>query len=102
MDIDSHLIQCRASDGSLYFAEVEPGLTLKQAAELIRKGEYDRVVSVVAFNPVEKWSRDVSEDVALEVAALARDEGFVSRAGLEFIDGQDQEVGNAVRWLEVA
>lgn len=30
-DQDNHIIECRARDGSLYFAEIEPGLTLKQA-----------------------------------------------------------------------
>ncbi len=97
-DIDSHMILCRSLDGSLYFAETEPGLTLKQAAELIRKGEHDRIVSVFAFNPAEGWSQDRTSDVALEVAALARDEGFLSPQGIEFIDSIDEEVGNTIRW----
>ena len=36
-------------------------------------GQYERAVRVVAFNPAEGWSRDVSEDIAGEVLERAFD-----------------------------
>jgi hypothetical protein len=38
-------------------------------------GEYRKPVRVVAFNTVEGWARDVSEDVAWEVLRQASDRG---------------------------
>jgi len=38
-------------------------------------GQYGHPVRVVAFNPVEGWSRDASEDVARELAQHVVNEG---------------------------
>jgi hypothetical protein len=35
-------------------------------------GQYSKPVRVVAFNTVEGWARDVSQDIARAVAELAR------------------------------
>ena len=36
--------------------------------EGILRGEYERVLRVVAFNADEGWARDVTRDIALKVA----------------------------------
>jgi hypothetical protein len=50
-------------------------------------GQYDLPLRVVAFNPVEGWSRDASQEVAEELAQRVADEGReVSAAVQEFIE----------------
>ena len=74
MDVDSHVIIACADDGATYIAETDVGLTLRQAAEMIASGEVARPQFVWSFNPVEGWCRDVSEDVAREVAHIRRND----------------------------
>ena len=61
--------------------------------EGILRGEYERVLRVVAFNADEGWARDVTRDIALKVARAARQqERKISAATREFIEratGQD-------------
>ena len=61
--------------------------------EGILRGEYERVVRVVAFNAEEGWAREVTRDIALKVARAARQqERKISAATREFIEratGQD-------------
>ena len=40
--------------------------------EGILRGEYERILRVVAFNADEGWARDVTKDIALKVARAAR------------------------------
>lgn len=44
-------------------------------------GQYNNPVRVIAFNTVEAWARDVSEDVTREVARRAVEEGRSLDAG---------------------
>ena len=71
------------------FRETDEGITYIKLIDDLLTGQYDNVIRVVAFNPVEGWSRDASEDVAnaLEqhIAAEGRE---VSEAMREFIEGQ--------------
>jgi hypothetical protein len=51
------------------------------------EGQYNGPVKVVAFNTVEGWSRDVSEDIADELVQLCNLKGQDVPASLEdFID----------------
>jgi hypothetical protein len=52
-------------------------------------GQYDNVLRVVAFTPIEGWSRDASESVAeaLEVHIVAEGRQ-VSESLRDFIEGQ--------------
>jgi len=56
-------------------------------------GEYEKPVRVVAFNTVDGWSRDISEDVAREVHRRARENGqelpFGTRVFVEYQLGED-------------
>ena len=50
-------------------------------------GQYDQRLRVVAFNPVEGWARDASEDVAQELMRQAANEGReISERLQEFIE----------------
>ena len=71
------------------FRETDEGITYIKLIDDLLTGQYDNVLRVVAFNPVEGWSRDASEDVAnaLEqhIAAEGRE---ISEAMRDFIEGQ--------------
>ena len=52
-------------------------------------GQYDQVQRIVAFNPVEGWSRAASEDIAGALEAHIAAEGREVSEGLrDFIEGQ--------------
>jgi hypothetical protein len=52
-------------------------------------GQYDQVLRVVAFNPVEGWSRDASEDVARDLERrIGEEEHEISDALKDFIEAQ--------------
>ena len=44
-------------------------------------GEFAHPLRVVAFNTTGRWSRDVSEEIAMKVVAAARDDGRELGAG---------------------
>jgi len=71
------------------FRETDEGITYIKLIDDLLTGQYDHVLRVVAFNPVEGWSRDAPEDVAnaLEqhIAAEGRE---VSEPIRDFIEGQ--------------
>ena len=71
------------------FRETNEGITYITLIDDLLTGQYDEVQRIVAFNPVEGWSRDASEDIAgaLEshIAAEGRD---VSEGLRDFIEGQ--------------
>ena len=71
------------------FRETDEGITYIKLIDDLLTGQYDNVLRVVAFNPVEGWSRDASEDVAnaldQHIAAEGRE---VSEAMRDFIEGQ--------------
>ena len=46
------------------FRETDEGITYISLIDDLLTGQYDQVQRIVAFNPVEGWSRDASEDVA--------------------------------------
>src|SRR5689334_11734285 len=49
-------------------------------------GEYSNPVRIVAFNPAEGWSRDVTMDVADEVRRRLVEQDEISEALLAFMD----------------
>ena len=46
------------------FRETDERITYIELIDDLLTGQYDNVLRIVAFNPVEGWSRDASEDVA--------------------------------------
>ena len=49
-------------------------------------GQYDHPLRVVAFNPLEGWSRDASEDVAKELEQRVAEGCEVTQTVREFIE----------------
>jgi len=71
------------------FRETDEGITYVKLIDDLLTGQYDKVIRVVAFNPVEGWSRDASEDVASALEAHIAAEGReISEAMRDFIEGQ--------------
>jgi hypothetical protein len=48
-------------------------------------GQYRNPTRIIAFNTTEGWSRDVSEDLADELAAHCAESGYVSRSLEDFL-----------------
>ena len=65
----------------------------RSIVEGILRGEYERVLRVVAFNADEGWARDVTRDIALKVARAARQQNrktsALTREFIERATGQD-------------
>lgn len=53
----------------------------------ILAGQFEHIVRIIAFNTVEGWSRDVTEDIAREVAETAMQRGVEIKDGArELVD----------------
>jgi hypothetical protein len=53
--------------GRAYCEASEDRSDLETTISDLISGQYDNPVRVVAFNPAERWSEDVSEDIAREI-----------------------------------
>jgi len=49
------------------------------------EGQYSSPVRIVAFNPAEGWSRDVTDDIAAELAQACADRDEISPSIADFI-----------------
>jgi hypothetical protein len=60
----------------------------------ILSGEFEHIVRVIAFNTVEGWSRDVTGDIAREVAETAAQRGVQIEDGARGLVGRflDEDV----------
>ncbi|WP_439399233.1 hypothetical protein ACRQ5Q_17775 [Bradyrhizobium sp. PMVTL-01] len=88
LDKDFYLVLEEFRDGAA-FRETDEGIDHSTLIDDLLSGQYDRVLRVVAFNPVEGWSRDASEDVARELERHISSEGReVSEALTDFIEAQ--------------
>jgi hypothetical protein len=59
----------------------------KQAVlNLIANGEFHAPVRVIAFNPAEGWSRDVTKDIAQELLERDASEGDLSESAKIFME----------------
>lgn len=88
-DHNTFLILCRARSGALYLAERDLADCDRQSTiQQIASGEFPDLVQVLEFNPVEGWSRDVTEDVAMEVSTRWADQGeSLARWQRAFVEG---------------
>lgn len=81
--------------GRAYLETDEAEADLETVIESMLSGQYKAPVRVVAFNTSEGWSRDVSEDIALEVYKRASVSGDTLPAStLSFVQFH---VGSQVR-----
>lgn len=64
-------------------------IDLETILQNVASGQYANPVRIVAFNRSEGWSRDVTQDVALELLARAQwDYTSLSTAGQAFVEFQ--------------
>lgn len=89
IDADFHMLICQHPTGP-YFPETGlRSVTFMEVVRDVATQQIDRpVLYVLAFNPVEGWSRDVTEDVALAVAELVQRDG--STPGRHVVDLLDR------------
>lgn len=74
MNIDRSFWVCFNDCGKFGIeAIVDPSMTRAELVENIRRGDFgfDNIVKVLAFNPVEHTSDDVTDDILAEVEAAA-------------------------------
>jgi hypothetical protein len=75
-DSDLHFVLC--DFGRLGQAFMETDATSAGRDDIVRNllaGEYKRPVRIISFNVAEGWSRDVSTEIAAEVASVAARQG---------------------------
>ena len=67
LDRDMYLVLEDFSSGPAWRETDEDRTDYRTLISDFLSGQYDHPLRVVAFNPLEGWSRDASEDVADEV-----------------------------------
>lgn len=76
------------------FRETDEGIDHATLISDLLSGQYGQVLRIVAFNPIEGWSRDASEDVAREL------ERRIAAGGNEISDGLkdfiESQLGRAI------
>ena len=85
---DFYLVLEDFSSGAA-FRETDEGVDYQTLIGDLLSGQYDQVLRVVAFNPAEGWSRDASEDIALErERRVGVEDREISDALKDFIEAQ--------------
>ena len=72
--------------GRAYAETDEAKADEKTVVNDIISGKYSNPVRVVAFNTVEGWSRDVTEDIARAVLEQGESESGVSESAKKFVE----------------
>lgn len=89
-DVTVHLVLNDFGDrlaGAAYVETDEADADENTIIEAIIAGVYSRPLRVVAFNPAEGWSRDVTEDIARAVSDRVRTERrTLARSAQEFLE----------------
>lgn len=88
LDRDFYLVLENFRTGAA-FRETDEGITYVSLIDHLLTGQYGQVQRIVAFNPVEGWSRDASEDIASALEEhIATERREVSEELRDFIEGQ--------------
>ncbi|WP_271585658.1 hypothetical protein [Bradyrhizobium sp. CCBAU 45389] len=88
LDKDFYIVLEDFQDGAA-FRETDEGIDHCTLIGDLLAGQYDRVLRAVAFNPVEGWSRDASEDIARKLERrIAAEDHEISDALKDFIESQ--------------
>src|SRR5262247_1111651 len=89
-DHDFHFVLCDFGRYGHSYIETDPNEA--DRGSIVRNmigGQYARPLRVIALNPSEGWSRDVSGEIAIAVLAAARAGGRELPAGTsEFVEEQ--------------
>jgi hypothetical protein len=87
LDRDIYLVLEDFSSGAAWRETDEGETDVSAVIENLLTGQYEQPLRVVAFNPVERWSHDASEDIAEELDRRISAEGRkVSEALQQFIE----------------
>jgi hypothetical protein len=87
LDRDIYLVLEDFSAGAAWRETDEGDTDVSAVVEDLLTGQYDQPLRVVAFNPVERWSRDASEEIAEELDRRISAQGReVSEALQEFVE----------------
>ena len=71
--------------GRAYVETDEADANERDVINHISRGDYSKPVRVVAFNIAEKWSRDVTEDIAQALLERDASEGDLSESAMTFV-----------------
>ena len=94
LDRDIYLVLEDFSSGAAWRETDEGNTNLGTVVNDLLSGQYDQPLRVVAFNPIEGWSRDASEEVAEELARRAAEGREISEALQGFIESHiDRPIG---------
>lgn len=87
LDRDIYLVLEDFRSGSAWRETDETDTDVSTVVEGLLTGQYDQPLRVVVFNPVERWSRDATEEIAEELDRRISAEGReVSEALQEFVE----------------
>jgi hypothetical protein len=86
LDHDIYLVLEDFRSGPAWVETDEDDTDFETVVNDLLSGQYDQPLRVVAFNPVEGWSRDASEEVAEALARRAADGRGVSERLQTFIE----------------
>ena len=87
LDRDIYLVLENFRSGSAWRETDEADTDVSTVVEGLLTGQYDQPLRVVVFNPVERWSRDATEEIAEELDRRISAEGReVSEALQEFVE----------------
>src|SRR6476620_6500943 len=79
LDRDMYLVLEDFSSGAAWRETDEDRTDYRILISDLLTGQYDHPLRVVAFNPLEGWSRDASEDVAHELEQRVALREFIER-----------------------
>jgi hypothetical protein len=100
-DHDLHFVLCDFGKYGKAYIETDPSEADRDT--IVRNmidGQYGRPVRVIAINPAEGWSRDVSEEIAKAVLTAAEVEDRVLPAGTSaFV--QEQRLRTPARLADI-
>jgi hypothetical protein len=86
LDRDMYLVLEDFSSGPAWRETDEDRTDYRTLISDLLAGQYDHPLRVVAFNPLEGWSRDASEDVAQELELRISEGHEVTEPVREFIE----------------
>ena len=86
LDRDIYLVLEDFSSGAAWRETDEDRTDYRILISDLLTGQYDHPLRVVAFNPLEGWSRDASEDVAHELEQRVAEGHEVTEPVREFIE----------------
>ena len=86
LDRDMYLVLEDFRTGPAWRETDEDGTDYRTLISDLLTGQYEHPLRVVAFNPLEGWSRDASADVAEELEQRVAEGHEVTEAVREFIE----------------